>query len=985
MNTEASWRRKSSSGNILQLDGAADSSDTEPEKPVVVKLEKMSEDEPVKCRRCRRSYRTLQSFNKHVESCVEMLSSSGSDDESEAEIIPVQPKKEPVEPDPISIPIEFQPKGEPMDVGEVIQPQPENDPIQVPIVNSSSQAKCAEPTEPFPTKQTSVHQPTPSKAAAVKSRNQRRRFRPNISTIPPRNIAIRQTIPTQGVRFTVPAASPVPASYQVTLQSPPPPPVLYVTRPELNSNNSTTLQCGFLSQSPLAVPQQHYIIMPPSIDQTFVQANCGVPTLSSSGLTLTQHASSPMVQYLGAVPSNLLSALGIMTTNMGVANYTVPSISTMLQSQSLQVPWDPPVSNQIVILPQQPLLSFNLPSSVSLPAPQPAMPNIQLPSAPAEKKKPAMNEDNTPTKADESPATVLTTTQVDCEPPETTEKQDAISTCLENAAILTEEHKELAEMPALKSTPGEQLCESDGKPPKPTYSYRSAMGGKKPRTIAPVGCEAKEDPPPSSIVEQQLKVVAHPSAPDKATRTFHLKAVTDDQERMRDTMVEMVASKMTEDTPETSDALADISDVFATPPASSEPPILPSDIIDAEPISWPVIDSTLPSEEIKPPENGGKKRKEAHILYELVSDDGFFAQSESLSALWQKLLDAVQNARLAFKMEPLYNGCLKSVDERSLHLTGLHHHALINLLEQLPNADQFSEYTFRYRDQRDLDSAEKLITGSTFGCVRAAPFKSREPYDMFGWLASQYRPRPQLSARAATDLDGTQQPAGRRVTNFELLPMTVRFKHLRQVAKNSVGVFRSHIHGRGLFCTRDIEVSFFLVVLKVILRMLKLICLLHFQCGEMVVEYAGQVIRSVLCDKREKEYEAKGMGCYMFRIDEQTVVDATVHGNAARFINHSCEVCCCCFCSLLPKKKNYISTGAKLNPNSGCCIFFSFRFIQPNCYSRIVDIFGKKHIIIFALRRIHRGEELTYDYKFPLEDVKIPCTCGSRKCRKYLN
>lgn len=61
----------------------------------------------------------------------------------------------------------------------------------------------------------------------------------------------------------------------------------------------------------------------------------------------------------------------------------------------------------------------------------------------------------------------------------------------------------------------------------------------------------------------------------------------------------------------------------------------------------------------------------------------------------------------------------------------------------------------------------------------------------------------------------------------------------------------------------------------------------------MVVEYAGQVIRSVLCDKREKEYEAKGMGCYMFRVDEQTVVDATVHGNAARFINHSCEVCCC--------------------------------------------------------------------------------------------
>lgn len=66
---------------------------------------------------------------------------------------------------------------------------------------------------------------------------------------------------------------------------------------------------------------------------------------------------------------------------------------------------------------------------------------------------------------------------------------------------------------------------------------------------------------------------------------------------------------------------------------------------------------------------------------------------------------------------------------------------------------------------------------------------------------------------------------------------------------------------------------------------------MRLQGGEMVVEYAGQVIRSVLCDKREKEYEAKGMGCYMFRVDDQTVVDATVHGNAARFINHSCEVC----------------------------------------------------------------------------------------------
>lgn len=46
-------------------------------------------------------------------------------------------------------------------------------------------------------------------------------------------------------------------------------------------------------------------------------------------------------------------------------------------------------------------------------------------------------------------------------------------------------------------------------------------------------------------------------------------------------------------------------------------------------------------------------------------------------------------------------------------------------------------------------------------------------------------------------------------------------------------VCRSAIHGRGLFCKRNIE------------------------AGEMVIEYAGTVIRSVLTDKREKYYDGK--------------------------------------------------------------------------------------------------------------------------------
>jgi hypothetical protein len=46
--------------------------------------------------------------------------------------------------------------------------------------------------------------------------------------------------------------------------------------------------------------------------------------------------------------------------------------------------------------------------------------------------------------------------------------------------------------------------------------------------------------------------------------------------------------------------------------------------------------------------------------------------------------------------------------------------------------------------------------------------------------------------------------------------------------------------------------------------------------GEMVIEYAGELIRSTLTDKRERYYDSKGIGCYMFKIDDNLVVDATV-------------------------------------------------------------------------------------------------------------
>ncbi|KAG8988306.1 histone methyltransferase set1 [Tulasnella sp. JGI-2019a] len=117
--------------------------------------------------------------------------------------------------------------------------------------------------------------------------------------------------------------------------------------------------------------------------------------------------------------------------------------------------------------------------------------------------------------------------------------------------------------------------------------------------------------------------------------------------------------------------------------------------------------------------------------------------------------------------------------------------------------------------------------------------------------------------------------------------------------------------------------------------------------GEMVIEYVGEVIRAQVADKREKWYEKIGIGSsYLFRIDEDLVVDATKRGNLGRLINHSCT---------------------------------------PNCNAKIIVVNSQKKIVIYAKSAIEPGEEITYDYHFPLEQEKIPCLCGSARCRGFLN
>lgn len=89
----------------------------------------------------------------------------------------------------------------------------------------------------------------------------------------------------------------------------------------------------------------------------------------------------------------------------------------------------------------------------------------------------------------------------------------------------------------------------------------------------------------------------------------------------------------------------------------------------------------------------------------------------------------------------------------------------------------------------------------------------------------------------------------------------------------------------------------------------------------MIIEYIGEIIRNELSEYREKLYDQQNRGVYMFRITPDYVIDATMAGGPARYINHSCD---------------------------------------PNCVAETLNIDKDVKIVIVALRRINKGEEVHY-------------------------
>lgn len=134
-----------------------------------------------------------------------------------------------------------------------------------------------------------------------------------------------------------------------------------------------------------------------------------------------------------------------------------------------------------------------------------------------------------------------------------------------------------------------------------------------------------------------------------------------------------------------------------------------------------------------------------------------------------------------------------------------------------------------------------------------------------------------------------------------------------------VRLARSGVHGHGLFA-RDFIAQ-----------------------GERIIEYVGERVTKAEALRRDEIRRARaaagGDACvYLFETEGRTDIDGDVPWNPARRINHSCA---------------------------------------PNCESEE----ERGRIWIVARRDIAPGEELSYDYGFPIAEGRDhPCRCGAPDC-----
>jgi SET domain-containing protein len=111
------------------------------------------------------------------------------------------------------------------------------------------------------------------------------------------------------------------------------------------------------------------------------------------------------------------------------------------------------------------------------------------------------------------------------------------------------------------------------------------------------------------------------------------------------------------------------------------------------------------------------------------------------------------------------------------------------------------------------------------------PFDGKKKLlDAFHWLSSEHRNFLYLNLDKRFSQSFLQ--AAKYLVSSDM-SNAMKYRHLKEFSKNGLIVKCSPIQGRGLFTLVDLQPS------------------------QMIIEYAGEIIRHQLCDKREKNYETK--------------------------------------------------------------------------------------------------------------------------------
>ena len=131
----------------------------------------------------------------------------------------------------------------------------------------------------------------------------------------------------------------------------------------------------------------------------------------------------------------------------------------------------------------------------------------------------------------------------------------------------------------------------------------------------------------------------------------------------------------------------------------------------------------------------------------------------------------------------------------------------------------------------------------------------------------------------------------------------------------------SETHGRGAFATRMIRK------------------------GTRIIEYQGKRSSWKKASRRPPSDPNDPYHTFIFSLDSGKVIDASIDGNSARWINHSCD---------------------------------------PNCEAFEED----GQVFIYAKRTIRKGDELNYDYNLDVDGrvgkklrKAYACHCGAEDCR----